>query len=284
MVSAILENEKSLPRPSTTSQKENEAAKKQAKGKEKAEKERPLCAAVQHAQKPTQNVQEARDPVRAPSAKDTAAAIKCYNSEVLGVLKELSSNQNKINDKLEKLSSRVDSLYEYGQENEYEDEEADRSWNAFVYGDSDQEESTDPPMQEDPCDVECPPKRQKTDASVFKNISDKFNPKEVTDNDIDEEFAEFLNSAFRDGISDDQQTKLIADVHRPSNVPALVKTKVNKSIWCLLKPQIQTDDVKMQTIQNNMIKAAINWSKILNEVGQSISPEMLNLGTMLRPF
>ena len=89
----------------------------------------------------------------------------------------------------------------------------------------------------------------------------------------------FFNSAFWDGISDDQQTTLVADIHRPSIVPALVKIIVNQSIWHLLKPQTQTDDVKMQTIQNNMIKAAINWSKILNEVEQSKSPEMLNLGT-----
>ena len=58
----------------------------------------------------------------------------------------------------------------------------------------------------------------------------KLNAKEVTDYDIDEEFAEFLNYAFRDGISDDQRTKLVTDIHRPSNVHALVKTKVNQSI------------------------------------------------------
>ena len=76
------------------------------KGKKRLEK-RLLSAAVQYAQKPIQNVQEARDPVRTPSAKETAAAIKSNNSEVLGVLKELSSNQNEISDKLEKLSCRV---------------------------------------------------------------------------------------------------------------------------------------------------------------------------------
>ena len=43
----------------------------------------------------------------------------------------------------------------------YEDEEAERSWNAFIYCDSDQEVSTDPPMQGDSCDVECPSKKAK---------------------------------------------------------------------------------------------------------------------------
>lgn len=49
------------------------------------------------------------------SAKGGAAkagTAKQYDTEMLGILKELSSNQNKINDKMEKLTSRVDSLYE----------------------------------------------------------------------------------------------------------------------------------------------------------------------------
>ena len=42
---------------------------------------------------------------------------------------------------------------------------------------------------------------------------------------------------------------------------ALAKTTVNQPIWRLLKPHTQTDDVKMQSIQNNIIKAAINLNK-----------------------
>ena len=34
----------------------------------------------------------------------------------------------------------------------------------------------------------------------------------------------------------------------------------------------------MQTIQNNMIKASINAAKLLNEAGQSMNADMLNLG------
>ena len=35
----------------------------------------------------------------------------------------------------------------------------------------------------------------------------------------------------------------------------------------------------MQTIQNDMIKASINEAKLLNEAGQSMNADMLNLGT-----
>ena len=112
---------------------------------------------------------------------------------------------------------------------------------------------------------EPPTKKQKADDSIFKNISEKINPKETVDNEINPDLAEFVNAAFRDSISDKRQTELVKEIHRPVNCQALVKMKVNQSIWRLLKPHTQTDDVKMQTIQNNIIKAAVNVTKIMNE-------------------
>lgn len=208
------------------------------------------------------------------SNRDAALALKTYNTEVLGVLKELNANQNKINEKIEKLSSRVDSFYD-NQDYDYNDE---CYYDSSAYG-----------VANSPTDTldesyemflsEPPSKKQKTDDSIFKNISEKFNPKETVDIEINEDLAEFVNATFRDGISDERQTELVKDIHRPSNCQALVKTKVNQSIWRLLKPHTQTDDVKMQTIQNNIVKAAINVTKIMNELGQQVDPRLIELGT-----
>ena len=286
MATAILENEKSLPRPSNAASimppKENET-KKQAKATGTKDKS-PLVTTVGAS---GHNPKEPRSTVSAPkvSAKETATAIKTYNSEVLGILKELSSNQNKFSDKLEKLSSRVDSIYDYDQYVDNQSEgshiteqfDQDQDFENYPY-DAAQDDCADPPLLEDDCN-ESSPKQQKTDGSIFKNISEKFNPKEVTDHDIDLDLKDFINATFRDGISDDQQTDLVKNIHRPGNTLALVKTKVNQCIWRLLKPQTQSDDVKMQTIQNDMIKASINVAKILNEAGQSMSADVLNLGT-----
>ena len=89
------------------------------------------------------------------------------------------------------------------------------------------------------------PLKQKTGGSIFKNMSEKFNPKEVTDHGTDSDLKDFINSTFREGISDDQQIDLGKNIHMPGNTFAIVKTKVNQCIWRLLKPQTQTDDVKM---------------------------------------
>ena len=120
----------------------------------------------------------------------------------MGILKELSSNQNKFSDKLEKLSSRVDSIYDYDYEklssrvdsiydyDQYVDNQSegsriteqfdqDKDFENYAY-DAAQDDCADPPLLEDDCN-ESSRKKQKTDGSIFKNISEKFNPKEVTD-------------------------------------------------------------------------------------------------------
>ena len=53
---------------------------------------------------------------------------------------------------------------------------------------------------------------------------------------------------------------------------------MNQPIWQLLKAHIQTDDVKRQLIQNNIIKAAISLTKTLNECGESIGQDIIELG------
>ncbi|MEW8548333.1 MAG: hypothetical protein AB2693_32925 [Candidatus Thiodiazotropha sp.] len=240
------------------------------------------------AKEPTKGV----DPV-ASSSRSTGGVSKAnpktqtitpamFNSEVAGILKELHDNQTKISNKLDNLSTRVDNIYDYSNE-EYEGSldtyDAEQYENVCVDGDF---ENVDPNETYEGASVvsEPPTKIQKLDkSSIFKNISDKFNPKEVVDSDINEELAEFINSAFREGISDDKQTELLKEIHRPSNCNFLVKTTVNQPIWRLLKPHTQTDDVKMQSIQNNIIKAAINFTKILNECGESIGQNLVEMGT-----
>ena len=191
-----------------------------------------------------------------------------FTAEVVNILKELHGNQNKVNERLEVLATRVDKIWDYEEP-------------VYDYGEDYYEsENSEYPDQVVDLDSEPPTKKQKVSPdSVFKNISEKFNPKESVDLEVNEDLASFVNSTFRDGISDDRQNDLIKDTHRPNNCDALVKTKVNQSIWRLLKPQTQTDDVKMQSIQNNIIKASINITKLLDQAGESLGTSNVELGT-----
>ncbi len=80
----------------------------------------------------------------------------------------------------------------------------------------------------------------------LKVFTDSFNKKEMVDSEVNEDLASFINVTFREGISDEKQSDILKNIQRPVNCDSLVKTRVNSSIWRLLKPHTQSEDVKMQ--------------------------------------
>ena len=70
--------------------------------------------------------------------KPTEAVATCtsanFNSKVVSILKELNSKHNKVTDQLEKLSSRVDNIYEsYSQENDFQTYDYDQYYDYENY-------------------------------------------------------------------------------------------------------------------------------------------------------
>lgn len=194
------------------------------------------------------------------------------NKEMLSILREMNSNINKQSDQLVKLSDRVDSIYadngtdyqeEYFEQDDYYEPEAeDESVSHSQFSDENQ-----PP----------PPKKQKTE-SLFKDWSDKFQTTEKVDNEVNDDLAQFVNNSFRSGVNDDKVSEILKEIHRPSNCESLVKTRVNTAIWRLLKSNSQTEDSKMQAIQNLVIKASINMVKLLDKAGDSLDSQSVEWG------
>ena len=91
------------------------------------------------------------------------------------------------------------------------------------------------------------------------------------DAEINDDLAGFVNNAFRSVIAEEKQTEMIKTVLRPINCDSLVKTRVNQGIWHLLKPHTQTDDVKLQNVQNLVVKASSCEVKLLDKGGDSLS-------------
>lgn len=212
-------------------------------------------------------------------AKDAA-----INGQVLQILKEMNTNVAKQGTQLETLTKRVDDLYEYYDESGAQDVEYVENEN---YVDPQNQDLPDPDHTDEPS-----AKRQRlfigplqinsTDNGVpdcFSHLSDKFQTTERCDNELNENLAGFINSSFRNGIAEEALTEMLKDIHRPVNCESLVKTKVNGSIWRLLKPQTRTEDVHFQTLQNVVVKSAINMSKLLDKEGENLDNQSLEWGS-----
>lgn len=189
-------------------------------------------------------------PTHSSSSKSKVPSEKDLNKEVLKILQELNTNVNKQGKDLKALSERVDALYESEGDENYD-------YTAEVYTEDDylcdSGQVSDHDTESDP--LVSPSKKPK---SLFQGLSDKYLLSDKVDSEINNDLASFVNTSFRNGVSADRILEISKDIHRPQNCEALVKTRVNAGMWRLLKPQTQTDDAKMQAIQNTVIKASIN--------------------------
>lgn len=64
-----------------------------------------------------------------------------------------------------------------------------------------------------------------------------------------------------------------------ANCENLKETRVNQGVWSVLKSNIQTEDSKLRSIQNAVVKATINLVKIMNAGANTFDPKMLEWGT-----
>ena len=105
----------------------------------------------------------------------------------------------------------------------------------YAYGgDIIQEDTADPQFLEEDSE-ESPPKNKRLIVPSLRIFMRNLTRKRLlTMTMIDSDLKDFINATFREGISDDQQTDLVKNFHRPGNMFAMVKTKVNQCIWRLL--------------------------------------------------
>ena len=205
----------------------------------------------------------------APPKSDTLTPTQ-LNKEVFSVLKELNENykqQNaridQQNARIESLSRKLDTMYEDSENYDFD------NYNEGLYDDDCVIEPSGP----------SPAKKQKTEeGSIFKSLATKFQSLEsVASATEDDELAEFVNTSFRNGITDDKQAELVKDIRRPANTESLQKTRINQGIGRLLKSQTQTEDSKMQAIQNLIIKASVCQVKLFDRYADKFEEEDVEL-------
>ncbi|XP_045170221.2 uncharacterized protein LOC123532723 [Mercenaria mercenaria] len=187
-----------------------------------------------------------------------------FNKEGLAILGEMNQNINKTNEK-------VDDLYDYEYDTQYDvdDENYD-----FRSGQNDDEQSNaslnDQRSNQDSLNDD-------TQNTVFGKFSKTFKKSDLTSKPVDEQLAQLVNDAFREGMTDDHYQNVVKDIHRPENCAGLKETKVNPGVWSVLRQHTQMEDSKLRGIQNCFVKAACNIVKVLDVYAETFDQENLEL-------
>ncbi|KAK6174220.1 hypothetical protein SNE40_017539 [Patella caerulea] len=181
--------------------------------------------------------------------------------DVLTFLKEFEAKQE---EKLESMSDKVDELYYY----DYDEAEE----GLLLRENSDNEPEN--------INLDEPPTKRAKAAdhndqitivdteSMFSLYAKKYKNSETTDAEVDCGLADMVNLVFREGLTDEKLADLTKSINRPANCTALQKTRVNQLVWNLLSNETKTDDSKFQFIQNCIIKASSNITKVACEVNK----------------
>ena len=206
------------------------------------------------------------------------ATLQTFNAEAISILREMHNNQNKTNEKVEMLATKVDELYNWGNEH-YDEYEYEGSQNYEIDVDDDQLSGIASSIEViNPIEQTDAAKRPAEESDVFSRYLKKFKKTDEVDKDINPMLADVVNNAFREGMSDDTYNELIKLIHRPGNCVTLKETRENQGVWSVLKSTTQTEDSKLRGIQNAIVKATINVAKILDAGAMTFDSTILDLG------
>ena len=200
------------------------------------------------------------------------------NSEIIQLLKTIQQSQTAQGERIDKLSGRVDDLYNYNYE-QYDDDVDEYDEDVLLYGQSSNRFGYE--GESDGNNNEPPSKIPRTDTdnkspggdNVFTNAGKKLRVKELCDKDLNQHLAHLVDSWFQDGIEDERYTELLKENLRPENCASLVTVKTNQLIWDLLSPPVRTNDKKIQNAQTSVVKAAVIMTKVLDKLGKKESDE-----------
>ena len=160
-----------------------------------------------------------------------------FNAEAIAILREMHSNQNKTNEKVETLALKVDELYNFDYDNEYDNFEEQQDLDLYEdpHDTADETSTHGSSIHIDIAESEGTSKRPMTsedaDDPVFGRYLKKFKKSDPVEKEVNPGLAKLVNNAFREGMADDTYNELIKLIHRPSNCETLKETSVNQGVW-----------------------------------------------------
>lgn len=109
----------------------------------------------------------------------------------------------------------------------------------------------------------------------WQSLAKDFLDDETIGPKVNDGIAKMVNTMFSKRLNDDTVAQRMKNVTRPANCESMVTPKVNALIWDKLKPETRSLDIRMQKIQNCILKASYLTIEALNGMGTN-PPEVTN--------
>ena len=198
-------------------------------------------------------------------------------SVVLNIQKSLQEQEDKLN----KVSARMDNYDENMYYEQYED----------YHGDENTPEDSPLQIAMDSPEDKRGNKRSRSrspEAEVqivnnrFDSMSKRFKTSEKCSDEVDNTLASNINELFMNGMEEGKLNELLKDEKfaRPENCESLRVVKLNKLVWEAISASAKSNDKKLQNVENSIIKASTLLVKTVNNMAK-LEKENSKYGEMI---
>jgi hypothetical protein len=101
---------------------------------------------------------------------------------------------------------------------------------------------------------------------LFDSVIQEFSLDENLGRNVNPGLANTINTLFRKRLSDDTLTGKLKCIQRPANCDSLIVPKVNPLIWDKMQPSTRSSDIKMQKLQNVLLKGTVGVVEVINSL------------------
>ena len=104
------------------------------------------------------------------------------------------------------------------------------------------------------------------DCDILGSIAAEYNLDEQCEEEISPKLADIVNKLLRNRLTEDKLKEKLTQSTRPKNCDNTTGIKVNAEIWPKLQPSTRSYHIKMQRVQNTLLKATIPIVKVVNQL------------------
>lgn len=117
---------------------------------------------------------------------------------------------------------------------------------------------------------------------VLGSIAEEYNLDEQCAEEVNPKLASIVNKMVRNRLTDEKLKEKLTQSTRPTNCENIVGTKINPEIWPKLKSSTRSRDIKLQRVQNMLLKASIPVVKVIHKLMQADSSQLDDNKSLIR--
>ena len=104
------------------------------------------------------------------------------------------------------------------------------------------------------------------DSDILGSVAAEYDLDEQCEEELSPKLADIVNKLLRNRLNENKLKEKLNKSTRPKNCDNITGVKVNAEIWPKLQTSTRSYDIKMQRVQNTLLKATIPIVKVVNQL------------------